>query len=313
MKAQIEEFIQYLAVERGLSDNYQLSTRHSLECFLEWFQSVGGADWKKIDATKISEFLTHRKRLGLAAASIKLETVAIRIFFRFLLANTYVEKDPTEFLKTPKIERYLPDTLRVEQIERVILTIDRRAPMGLRDAAWLELLYSSGLRVGELCALRIEAYYPEEQMVRVTGKGDKTRIIPVGRKAIEAINIYLEKGRPAFVGPKTGSYVFLSVRGKALTSQRIWQLIKKYAKMAGLDENVYPHLFRHSFATHLLANGADLRIIQELLGHADISTTQIYTHVDSRRLKNIHQRFHPRSRLKLTTSPSSEEVKNSQA
>lgn len=300
MKAQIEEFIQHLCVERGLSDNYQLSTQRSLECFLEWFQSVGGKEWSGIDATEISEFLAHRKRLGLAAASIKLETVAIRIFFRFLVANGYVEKDPTEFLKTPKIERYLPDTLRVEQIEKVLAMVDRSRPAGLRDAAWMELLYSSGLRVGELCALRLEAYYPEEHMVRVTGKGEKTRIIPVGRKAIAAINAYLEKGRPAFVKAKTGSHVFLSVRGKALTTQRIWQLIKKYAEQTGLDENVYPHLFRHSFATHLLANGADLRIIQELLGHADISTTQIYTHVDGKRLRNIHQRFHPRSRLKLS-------------
>lgn len=298
MEDALDEFILHLDVERGLSVNYQLSTRHSVETFFAWLQpQVKGCQLVDITPDHLSAYLVHRKQFGLAAASIKLEAVALRVFFRFLSIRKILIKDPSIFLGTPKIERYLPDTLRVDQMERFLTGIPNSTPAGLRDRAIFELLYSSGLRVSEVCNLRIEEFYLEEQVVRVTGKGAKTRMVPVGGKALEAITAYLRGGRPKLVSKRSGSHVFLSIRGKALTIQRIWQLAKEYASIAGLEENVYPHLFRHSFATHLLANGADLRIIQEMLGHADIATTQIYTHVDKDHLRAIHQKFHPRSRL----------------
>lgn len=301
MEAAIEDFICHLAVERGLSTNYQLSTRQSLETFLTWLRTQKtGAQVGDVTPSDLSNYLAHRKRLGLAAASLKLEAVALRIFFRFLAARGQLSEDPAVFLGTPRIERYLPETLRIDQIEALLAVITDRSPIGLRDRALFELLYASGLRAGEVCALRLEEFSPEERLVRVKGKGDKTRLVPVGTRALEALACYLSAGRPPLVRPRTGAFIFLSIRGKPLTPQRVWQLAKQYASMAGLEQSVYPHLLRHSFATHLLTNGADLRVIQELLGHADISTTQIYTQVDQSHLRSVHRRFHPRSRLQPT-------------
>jgi tyrosine recombinase XerD len=292
---QIENFIAYLAVERGLSVNYQLSTQQSLESFGDWLEKVAKISLQDVRPGHLTDYLTWRKRSGLAPASIKLEAVALRIFFRFLTARNILRDDPAEHLATPRIEAHLPETLNRDQIERLLESVTESDPLGLRDRAILELLYASGLRVSELCNLRLEALHLEEGFVRVTGKGNKTRLVPVGSKAREAIERYLAVERPQLVGKKTGGEVFLSVRGKKLTNQRIWQLVKQYAARAGLESNVYPHILRHSFATHLLAGGADLRIIQEMLGHANISTTQIYTHVDRTHLKSVHKKFHPRA------------------
>ena len=195
---------------------------------------------------------------------------------------------------SPKIEKYLPETLNEPEVKNLLESIATNKPLGKQDRAILELLYASGLRISELVNSRLENLNLENGFIRVTGKGNKTRVVPVGKSALAAIENYLTTERPELVKPKTSSEIFLSIRGGKLTTQRVWQIIKKRAEEAGLDTNVYPHLMRHSFATHLLSNGADLRVIQELLGHADISTTQIYTHVDQKRLKNIHKQFHPR-------------------
>jgi integrase/recombinase XerD len=195
------------------------------------------------------------------------------------------------------VERYLPETLNEQQVEHLLEVMPTHGPMALRNRAIFEVLYGCGIRVSELCGIRVEDLDLETRVLRVTGKGDKTRVIPVGSRAANAVSVYLAGERPGLVRKWTRSHLFLSVRGKALTPDRIWQLAKECARAAGLSENVYPHLFRHSFATHLLGNGADLRVIQELLGHADIGTTQIYTHVDQQRLKSVHYRFHPRARL----------------
>jgi len=291
----IDSFLLFLATERGLSENYQISTRQSLESFAGWLKSRSIDDLAAVEAGTISEYLAHRKRAGLAAASIKAEAVAIRIFFRFLVSRNRLKRDPAEFIAIPRIERYLPDTLNVPEVERLLGAVGDSDPHALRNRAILELLYASGLRISELCDARLEHLDLEEGWIRVTGKGNKTRIVPVGAKARDAISRYLANERPSLVGPKTGAEIFLSVRGRKLTRVRVWQLVKEYAKIAGLEANIYPHLMRHSFATHLLSNGADLRVIQELLGHADISTTQIYTHVDQRRLKAVHRKFHPRA------------------
>jgi integrase/recombinase XerD len=319
VRAEIEDFILYLATERGLSDNYQISTRLSLEGFATWLERrrlverigetalqqmlVAGTpppqtvfEAREVTSAHITDFLAHKKRTGLSASSIKLVVIAIKIFFRWLTARKRLERDPAEVFPLPRIERYLPETLNELQVERLLDGVAIDTPRGLRDRAMLELLYASGLRVSELVNARLEFLDFDNRILRVTGKGNKTRLVPVGKKACKAIKAYLDRERPAQVKKRTGNEIFLSARGTKLTTVRIWQIVKEVAKLAGLDVNVYPHLLRHSFATHLLSNGADLRIIQELLGHADIATTQIYTHVDQRHLKAIHHRFHPRAR-----------------
>jgi integrase/recombinase XerD len=295
LEAEIDSLLLFLATERGLSDNYQISTRRSLETFATWLAAQSVSEASAVESTHLSDYLAHRKRAGLAAASIKAEAIALRIFFRFLVGRKQLMRDPAEFIAVPRIERYLPDTLNVPEIERLLAAVGDGDPLALRNRAILELLYASGLRISELCNARLENIDLEEGWIRVTGKGNKTRIVPVGAKAVEAIGRYLSVERPTLVGPRSGAEIFLSVRGRKFTRARVWQLVKQYADLAGLDANVYPHLLRHSFATHLLSNGADLRVIQELLGHADISTTEIYTHVDQRRLKAVHKKFHPRA------------------
>ena len=296
MTAEIEQFLMYLATERGLSTNYQLTIQRSLDSFVGWLQSVAKADdLARVSAQQITDFLAFRKRSGLQPSSIRLDAVAIRIFFRFLVSRRGWAVNPAETLSLPRAEKYLPETLNPEQVRKLIECVDVHSPAGLRDRAMLELLYSSGLRVSELCSARLENIDLESGFIRVTGKGAKTRLVPVGGPAKTAIATYLASGRPHLVGRKTGAEIFLSVRGKKLTSQRVWQLIKEYAARAGIETNVFPHLVRHSFATHLLAGGADLRIIQELLGHADISTTQIYTHIEKSGLKAVIKKFHPRA------------------
>ena len=298
MQAEVESFIRHLATERGLSDNYQLSVRRSLEGFTRWLREThriltpGG-----ITLPLITEFLGTRKRAGLAAGSIKLELVAIKIFLRYLHVSRRADTDVGETLTLPRLERYLPETLNEVQVEQLLAALPHAPgdPLNLRDRAMMELLYASGLRISELTGARLENLNLEQGMIRVTGKGQKTRLVPVGKKARDAIGEYLANGRPKMVKRRTSTELFLSNRGGRLTTQRVYDIVKHVASLSGLPQNVYPHLLRHSFATHLLTNGADLRVIQELLGHADIATTQIYTHVDQRRLKTVHHQFHPRA------------------
>ena len=297
MNAEIDQFILHLATERGLSDNYQLSTRASLELFAHWAaDQKRPASWDEVTPEMIGDFLGWRKKGGAAAATVKLHAVALRILFRFLVQRKMLGRDPTEFLGVPKIERYLPETLSEPEIARLLAAAGGRTPLEIRDRAIVELLYASGLRVSELCGARLENLDLEQGFIRVVGKGNKQRLVPVGSGARKAIARYLDAGRPELVGKKTGGEVFLSVRGRKLTNQRIWQLLGDLARRAGIRKDVHPHMLRHSFATHLLQGGADLRIIQEMLGHADISTTQVYTHVDTRGLHKAHRQFHPRAR-----------------
>src|SRR4029077_14179988 len=296
MEDSIDAFIRFLAVERGLSENYQLSTDRSLSEFAQWCSVKKKITHpRSVTLPVMSEYLAERKRAGLSASSIKLVVVALKIFFRFLVSRGILTRNPTEALALPRIERYLPETLNELQVEQLIDSIETKAPLGLRDRAMVELLYASGLRISELASARLENFNAEERIVRVTGKGNKTRLVPVGRKAGEALAAYLSTDRPKLVKRRTSSEIFLSERGTKITTVRIWQIVKEHARRAGLEKNIYPHLLRHSFATHLLSNGADLRIIQEMLGHADISTTQVYTHVDQQRLKAVHRQFHPRA------------------
>ncbi|MBV9671919.1 MAG: tyrosine recombinase, partial [Verrucomicrobia bacterium] len=242
----------------------------------------------------ISSFLAHEKERGLAAASLKLVAVAIKIFFRFLKSRSILAQDPAELLPLPRLTHRLPETLNPADIERLLATSLDQRPFPHRDRAILELLYASGLRISELANARLDNLNLQNRIIRVIGKGSKMRLVPVGKKACVQIERYLREERIRLAAKRTANEIFLSRLGRKLTTQRIWQIVKETAELAGLDQNVYPHLFRHSFATHLLANGADLRIIQELLGHADIATTEIYTHVDQSGLKALHKRFHPR-------------------
>jgi integrase/recombinase XerD len=210
------------------------------------------------------------------------------------MAKGKLEMDPAEPLLAPRPDQTLPETLHADEIRRLLESIDPSSHLGRRDLAILELFYSSGLRLSELCKLRLEIIDLEEGFIRITGKGNKTRVVRVGRKAIDAIESYIANERSSLVTRKTSSHVFLSVRGGPLSPDRVRQIVKERAALAGIEQNIYPHLLRHSFATHLLEGGADLRVIQELLGHADISTTQIYTHVARERLKSLHATHHPR-------------------
>lgn len=295
--AEVEGCLAFLAVEKGHAVNTQMVNRIALEKFSDWvLRRHGSISVDAVTAEQIGEFVREQRRdRRLAPASIKMLLIAVRHFFCYLRESGRVAVDVTAHLDLPKLIAYLPETLSEADVERILSVPFERAPLGLRDRAMLETLYASGLRVGELVGLQLENFLPEEGFIRVIGKGNKERLVPMGRAACAAVMEYLELGRPKLVKPQTGSEVFLGEHGRRMTTQRIWQILKGVVRHAGVEKNVYPHLLRHSFATHLLSHGADLRVIQELLGHASLATTQIYTHVDVARLKDVHRRFHPRA------------------
>ncbi len=294
MESLIEAFIRHIATERGLSDAYQLSVRQTLDSLNAWLKAgkLGIAD---VGTDELAAYLRARKGSGLLASSLRVSTVHLKIFFRWHASRGNLAMDPAEPLLAPRPDQNLPETLHSREITRLLESIDPVSPLDRRDRAILELFYSSGLRLSELCGLRLELMDLDEGFLRITGKGNKTRVVRVGGKARESIGDYLANGRPGLLAKRGTSHLFLSVRGGPLSPDRVRQIVKERAKLAGIDSNIYPHLLRHSFATHLLEGGADLRVIQELLGHADISTTQIYTHVDRKRLKSVHRKFHPRA------------------
>ncbi len=292
MEMEVDRFLRYLATERGLSDNYQLSTQQSLEHFRKW---MGGRELGEIRLPDLTGYVAERRAAGVSAGTLRLNLIAVKLFFRFLKVRGMVDEDPAEGMLAPRLERKLPGQLSLADIESIIESVDTRRALGWRDRAILELFYSSGLRLSELLTTTLDRLHLDEGLIRVVGKGGKTRMVPVGARATGALRDYLELERPGLKRPFSGSEIFLSRQGKRLTRQRIWKMLRERAEQAGFDPaTIHPHLLRHSFATHLLEGGADLRVIQEMLGHADISTTQIYTHVDRKRLREVHRRFHPR-------------------
>ncbi|MCB1131707.1 MAG: tyrosine recombinase [Verrucomicrobiae bacterium] len=293
LEARADRFIRHLATERGLSGAYQLSVRQTLDALAAW-AGRKSLPLRDIGTEELAGFLKDRRTDGISPASLRIATVHLKIFFRWLAAKEDLPCDPAEPLLAPRPDQILPETLPSGEVARLLDSIDPADPLGMRDLAILELFYSSGLRLSELTGLKLEEIDFEEAFLRVTGKGGKTRVVRIGAKALDAVSTYLTKSRPALVTKRTGSHLFLSIRGGGLSPDRVRQIVKERAKAAGIGINMYPHLLRHSFATHLLEGGADLRVIQELLGHSDISTTQIYTHVDAKRLKSAHKRFHPR-------------------
>ncbi len=293
MEKETERFMRHLAIERGLSEAYQESVLQTLAALGEWL-GERNRPLRDVGTENLAEFLTSRKKESLSASSIRLTTVHLKIFFRWLFGAGAMPMDPAAPLVSSKTDRALPETLSARQVEKWIESVSTEDFLGRRDRAILELFYSSGLRLAELCAARLEWMDADEGFLRVTGKGKKTRMVRIGSRALSAIEDYLQNERKKLVGPKSSSHLFLGIRGAPLTPERVRQIVKKRAAQAGIETTVYPHLLRHSFATHLLDGGADLRVIQELLGHADIATTQIYTHVTSKGLKEAHRKFHPR-------------------
>ena len=292
----IDEFIGFLALERGLSEHTRAGYQSDLDQCALFLARRRIADWRTVRGDQVGEWIHALSGDEYTVASLARKLTALRGLARHLVHEKRRPDDFTEQLTGPKLVRRIPGTLTPEEVSRLLAAPAGGDAYALRDRAMLELFYSSGLRVSELTGLSLQQVDLERGFVRVFGKGSKERLVPLGSKAREALAVYLSAGRSRFVKSRTGSQLFLSERGRAISRLMVWVLVKKYAKLAGITRPVKPHLLRHSFATHLLSGGADLRAIQEMLGHANLSTTQIYTAVESRRLLEQHAKFHPRNR-----------------
>lgn len=294
---QLEDYLHFLRIERQLADNTLVSYKKDLTDYLEHIFSV--QQLHSLDGVERQHILLHLRNLkteGKSPRSIARHIASIRSFHQFLLREKVTNQDPTIHLETPQMEQKLPNFLSVEELNNLLNGIDVSKPQGVRDLAMFELMYASGMRISECLNLNLEDLHLTMGFVRCFGKGGKERIIPLGSAAINACKKYIEEARPKLLKTteKTDA-IFINQRGKRLTRQGIWKLLKMHATNAGIKKEMTPHVLRHSFATHLIENGADLRAVQEMLGHADISTTQIYTHVSKTRLKEVYKQFHPRA------------------
>ena len=294
MRQQVDSFLNYLSVERALSSNTIVSYRHDLQKYVGYLEDSKITALSSSSRKNISDFMFSLKDKGLSATSIARNLVAIKVFYRFLVRERILQADPSSLLESPKLWKRIPDALTVTEVEALLKAVEPNSTQGIRDKAIVELMYATGIRVSEAVTLKIGDVNLDVGFLRCIGKGSKERIVPFGKKAGRALQIYLEKSRLKLLKNNTEIILFLSRLGKRMSRQSFWKLIKHYAKKARIDKAIRPHTLRHSFATHLLEGGADLRSVQEMLGHADISTTQIYTHIDKNRLKLIHKTFHPR-------------------
>jgi integrase/recombinase XerD len=292
----IDAYLAYLDLERGLSRNTRENYQRDLEQCAAFAARLGVADWRAVRAEHAKAWIRSLSRGAASSQARKL--TALRMFARFMVRERLRPDDFTELLTGPKLARRLPESLSASEVGRLIASPSGGDPASLRDRGLLELFYSSGLRVSELAALTLQQIDLKDGFARVFGKGSKERVVPMGERARDAVGAWIASGRPHFVKARTRSELFLSSRGTSLSRVALWGIVKKHAKRAGITKSVKPHLLRHSFATHLLSGGADLRSIQEMLGHASISTTQIYTAVEGKRLLEQHARFHPRNREK---------------
>ncbi|KOR95122.1 site-specific tyrosine recombinase XerD [Geobacillus stearothermophilus] len=298
MEYELKDFLHYLTVERNLAHNTIVSYERDLKKYVRYLCQVEQLQaWGEVERLHILHFLKFLSEQGQSARTIARHLASIRSFHQFLLREKIAAQDPTVHIETPQFERTLPKVLSVEEVEALLAAPQVSTPFGLRDKAMLELLYATGMRVSELVQLNLSDVHLTMGFVRCYGKGRKERIVPIGRMAIEALAHYLERGRPQLVNlrRRATEALFLNHYGQRLTRQGFWKILKRLAKEAGIEKELTPHTLRHSFATHLLENGADLRAVQELLGHADISTTQMYTHVTKTRLKDVYKQYHPRA------------------
>ncbi len=292
----VEQFLRYVQFEKGLSKNTISAYKNDLQQYFMFLHSIS----KKIEnvtAEDISDFLWKLKQKNLKSSSIYRKTACIVQFHKFLIIEDITKNDPVEFLSRPKLYRKLPQVLSVEEVDKILNYIPAKKFSDIRNRAIIELIYAAGLRVSEVVGLKFEDLNLESQFVKVRGKGGKERIVPIGKKSVSAIKDWLKVRQQKFstkILPDNDVYIFLSKLGRPISRIGFWQELKSYVKNAGIIKEVSPHTLRHSFATHMLKYGADLRVVQELLGHSDIATTQIYTHVDKEHLKSVHKKFHPR-------------------
>jgi integrase/recombinase XerD len=291
----VDRFFSYLTVEKGLAANTLESYSRDLQRFLAYLDDQGIERLEDVEAAVILGYLIHLRTRHLKATTRARHLVTLRGFFRFLHQEKAIPQNPAALVELPKAGLHLPGVLSHAEIRALLAAPDRTRPTGLRNAAMLELLYAAGLRVSELIALEVMALNMDAGFVRPFGKGGKERVVPVGRTALRVLRAYLETARPQLLKTATSGYLFVARRGRPLSRQGFWKLLKQYAVQAGIRTPVSPHTLRHSFASHLLEGGADLRVVQIMLGHADITTTQIYTHVSTERLKAVHRQYHPRS------------------
>ena len=305
MRTLVEDFLQHLRHERGQAEHTQRTYAALLNKFVAWAEKHGLEDWQSVDLRHLMDFLQHERERNvdtqpknssrrLSSESLYLEIAALRAFFRFAENEKLLASNPAENLSLPRRWKRLPKALSSSEIQKLLSPERPQTPASLCDQAALELAYASGLRLAELRDLRLEQLRLEAGFINVIGKGNKERVVPVGRKAVAALQQYLDAGRPKLVTPRSPANVFLTKRGTPFAPVTLWLRIKRRVRRAGLSRNVTPHMLRHSFATHLLERGADLRVIQELLGHASISTTEVYTDVAGKRLREVHKKFHPR-------------------
>lgn len=288
-------FLDYISVERGLAKNTLLAYSRDLRRYVIFLKKRSVVSFDAATRDDIMEFLVKERDRGLGPGSAARALVAVRMLHRFLTREGKVKQDVSETFEAPKLWKDLPEYLTPPEVERLLAAPDARKPQGIRDRACLELMYATGLRASEVGALKVGHLNLEEGTLRVFGKGGKERMVPVGRLARESVRKYLEKTRPRWAAKGTAAdALFITRVGKPMSRVTVWTILRRYAAAAEIQKNIYPHILRHSFATHLLENGADLRVVQELLGHSDIATTQIYTHVERSRLKGIHKKFHPR-------------------
>jgi integrase/recombinase XerD len=310
MEALVQQFLDYLSLERGLSENTRAAYAADLASFIRFLEQRNVRSINSVKRQHIVDFLLSekgrapagpvqrlpRRREGLSPASIARRLVSIRVLFRYLQQEGLLSRsNVTETMDSPKVWKLLPNTLTYREVDRLLAAPAENKQTGIRDRAMLETMYGTGLRVSEVAHLRLEDLHFDAGYLRCTGKGRKERVVPIGQAARNHLQRYLDEVRPQMLKRGDNRFVFLTRRGMPFSRKGIWKLIKQYQRKAGIEKNVTPHTLRHSFATHLLANGAPLRVIQEMLGHADIATTQIYTHLDPSRLKSVHEQYHPRA------------------
>ncbi|WP_100398460.1 site-specific tyrosine recombinase XerD [Bacillus sp. FJAT-44742] len=296
MEHGVDDFLHYIKVERGLSENTVNSYKRDLKAYLLFLKEGNNiATWDEVRRADITEFLYLLKEKGRSQATLARTTSSIRALHQFLLREKTASSDPSELIETPKGDKKLPEVLSTTEVELLLDATGGADDFSRRNRAMLELLYATGLRVSEMCELKKGDIHLSMGFVRCTGKGNKERIIPLGKVAIEALEIYLQKARPGLAKEKPHEQLFVNHHGNPLSRQGFWKILRGIADKANITKALTPHTLRHSFATHLLENGADLRAVQEMLGHADISTTQIYTHISNKKLKDIYSSYHPRA------------------
>ncbi|MDD3258817.1 MAG: site-specific tyrosine recombinase XerD [Smithellaceae bacterium] len=294
MREWLNRYYQYLLIEKGAADNTLAAYGRDLNRYLAFLEQRGLSNPRSALPQTVVDFLVQIKSEGLSANSANRTLAALRGFYKYLLREKVLEESPLAQIELAKVWMRLPDTVSSDEMKKILSQPDDSTPQGLRDRAMLELLYASGLRVSELAGLTMNSINWQVGFLTVMGKGGKERVVPVGKTAYDCVRRYVDEARPKLIRSKTTDVLFLNRFGTSLTRQGLWKIIVHYAQKAGLKKNVHPHTFRHSFASHLLEGGADLRAVQVMLGHSDISTTQIYTHVTRERLKEIHRKYHPR-------------------